>query len=202
MERFKTIISRCITLDIDNIDTDQIIPARFLKISSRLNLGNNLFRDWRDSKNVNVNVNVNVNKQQFILNNPKYTGEILITGKNFGCGSSREHAVWAIMDYGMKAIISNYFADIFKQNALNNGLLLIELKQDIVNYLFNKILKLPNSNFKINLKEEYVEFKNKKQKFEINSYKKKCFLKGYDDLDFLINLKHKIIKFENKLFYK
>ncbi|MGX7593564.1 3-isopropylmalate dehydratase small subunit [Candidatus Karelsulcia muelleri] len=194
MERFKTIISQCLPLDIDNIDTDQIIPARFLKISSRLNLGKNLFRDWRYYKNGN--------KKNFILNNPKYTGEILITGKNFGCGSSREHAVWAIMDYGIKAIISNYFADIFKQNALNNGLLVIELKQEIVNSLLNNIFKFPNSKLKINLKKEYVEFKNQPITFHINSYNKKCFIKGYDDIDFLLNLKNKIIKFENKLFYK
>lgn len=193
MEKFKTLISRCLPLDIDNIDTDQIIPARFLKISSRLNIGKNFFRDWRYYKNGKP--------KNFILNNPKYTGEILITGKNFGCGSSREHAVWAIMDYGIKVIISNYFADIFKQNALNNGLLLIELKQDLVNYILKNILKAPNRKLKINLKEEYVEFKNKKQKFEINTYKKKCFLKGYDDIDFLMNLKHKISNFEKKLFY-
>ncbi|MGX7591458.1 3-isopropylmalate dehydratase small subunit [Candidatus Karelsulcia muelleri] len=194
MERFKTRISQCLPLDIDNIDTDQIIPARFLKISSRLNLCKNLFRDWRYYKNGK--------KKKFILNNPKYTGEILITGKNFGCGSSREHAVWAIMDYGIKAIISNYFADIFKQNALNNGLLVIELKQDIVNSLLNHILKFPNSKLKLHLKKEYIEFKRKKLKFKINSYKKKCFLKGYDDIDFLLNLKNKIIKFETNLFYK
>ncbi|MGX7592022.1 3-isopropylmalate dehydratase small subunit [Candidatus Karelsulcia muelleri] len=194
MERFKTIISQCLPLDIDNIDTDQIIPARFLKLSSRLNLGPNLFRDWRYYKN---------GKQtKFLLNNPKYTGEILITGKNFGCGSSREHAVWAIMDYGIKAIISNYFADIFKQNALNNGLLVIELKQDIVNSLLNNSLKCPNSKLTINLKKEYVEFKNKKIKFNINSYNKNCLLKGYDDIDFLLNLKNQIMKFETKLFYK
>lgn len=194
MERFKTRISQCLPLDIDNIDTDQIIPARFLKISSRLNLCKNLFRDWRYYKNGK--------KTNFILNNPKYTGEILITGKNFGCGSSREHAVWAIMDYGIKAIISNYFADIFKQNALNNGLLVIELKQDIVNSLLNNILKFPKSKIKINLKKEYIEFKKKQIKFKINSYKKECFLKGYDDIDFLLNLKNKIIKFEKTLFYK
>ncbi|UOQ32965.1 3-isopropylmalate dehydratase small subunit 1 [Candidatus Karelsulcia muelleri] len=194
MERFKTRISQCLPLDIDNIDTDQIIPARFLKISSRLNLCKNLFRDWRYYKNGK--------KTKFILNNPKYTGEILITGKNFGCGSSREHAVWAIMDYGIKAIISNYFADIFKQNALNNGLLVIELKQEIVNSLLNNILKFPKSKIKINLKKEYIEFKKTKIKFKINSYKKECFLKGYDDIDFLLNLKNKIIKFEKKLFYK
>ncbi|MGX7591601.1 3-isopropylmalate dehydratase small subunit [Candidatus Karelsulcia muelleri] len=194
MERFKTIISQCLPLDIDNIDTDQIIPARFLKISSRLNLGQNLFRDWRYYKNGK--------KKNFILNNPKYTGEILITGKNFGCGSSREHAVWAIMDYGIKAIISNYFADIFKQNALNNGLLVIELKQEIVNSLLNNIFKFPNRKLKINLKKQYVEFQNKPITFNINSYKKKCFIKGYDDIDFLLNLKNQIIKFENKLFYK
>ncbi|MGX7592849.1 3-isopropylmalate dehydratase small subunit [Candidatus Karelsulcia muelleri] len=194
MERFKTIISQCLPLDIDNIDTDQIIPARFLKISSRLNLGKNLFRDWRYYKNVK--------QKNFILNNPKYTGEILITGKNFGCGSSREHAVWAIMDYGIKAIISNYFADIFKQNALTNGLLVIELKQDIVNSLLNNILKLPNSKLKINLKKQYVEFKSHQIKFPINSYKKKCLMKGYDDIDFLLNLKNQIIKFEKTLFEK
>ncbi|MGX7590881.1 3-isopropylmalate dehydratase small subunit [Candidatus Karelsulcia muelleri] len=194
MERFKTIISQCLPLDIDNIDTDQIIPARFLKISSRLNLCKNLFRDWRYYKNGK--------QKKFILNNPKYTGEILMTGKNFGCGSSREHAVWAIIDYGIKAIIANYFADIFKQNALNNGLLVIELKQDIVNSLLNHILKFPNSKLKINLIKQYIEFKTKKIKFKINSYKKKCFIKGYDDIDFLINLKKQIINFEENLFYK
>ncbi|MGX7592715.1 3-isopropylmalate dehydratase small subunit [Candidatus Karelsulcia muelleri] len=188
MEIFKTIISRCLPLDIDNIDTDQIIPARFLKWSSRLNLGTHLFIDWRDSQNGN----------QFILNNKQYTGDILITGPNLGCGSSREHAVWAIMDYGIKAIISTSFADIFKQNALNNGLLLIELKQDLVNYIWNHIFKLPNSNFKINLNEEYVQFKNKKQHFEINAYNKQCFIKGYDDLDYLIHLKPQIRDFEKK----
>ncbi|MGX7586052.1 3-isopropylmalate dehydratase small subunit [Candidatus Karelsulcia muelleri] len=194
MERFKTIISQCLPLDIDNIDTDQIIPARFLKLSSRLNLCKNLFRDWRYYKNGK--------KKNFILNNPKYTGEILITGKNFGCGSSREHAVWAIMDYGIKAIISNYFADIFKQNALNNGLLVIELKKDIVNSLLNHIFKFPNSKLKLNLKKQYIEFKRRKLKFKINSYKKKCFIKGYDDIEFLLKLKNKIIKFEQTLFYK
>ncbi|MGX7592441.1 3-isopropylmalate dehydratase small subunit [Candidatus Karelsulcia muelleri] len=195
MERFKTIISQCLPLDIDNIDTDQIIPARFLKFSSRLNLGKNLFIDWRYYKN-------GIKKKNFRLNNPKYTGEILITGKNFGCGSSREHAVWAIMDYGIKAIISNYFADIFKQNALNNGLLVIEFQPDMVNYLLNNILIFPKRKLKINLKKEYVEFKKKKIKIEINSYKKNCLIKGYDDIDFLLNLKNKIINFENKIFYK
>lgn len=194
MEKFITLFSTAVPLFIDNIDTDQIIPARFLKLTTKSDLGKNLFRDWRYDSNGKI-------KKNFILNKKKYSGNILITGKNFGCGSSREHAAWAIRDYGFKVVISNIFADIFKQNALNNGLLTIELKKDFINLIYKKIFLNPNILFEINLEHQYVKFENNKEFFKIDDFKKKCFINGYDDIELLFSIKKKIEIFEKKNIY-
>uniref|UniRef100_A0A1B6D034 3-isopropylmalate dehydratase n=1 Tax=Clastoptera arizonana TaxID=38151 RepID=A0A1B6D034_9HEMI len=194
MEKFITLFSTAVPLDIENIDTDQIIPARFLKLTTKSDFGKNLFRDWRYNSNGKINKN-------FILNNKNYSGKILITGKNFGCGSSREHAAWAIKDYGFKVVISNFFADIFKQNALNNGLLTIELKKTFLNLILKKLYLNNNLIFSINIENQYVKIENNKEYFKIDDYKKKCFLNGYDDIEFLLSLKKKIKDFEKKNLY-
>ncbi|ADM89882.1 3-isopropylmalate dehydratase small subunit [Candidatus Karelsulcia muelleri CARI] len=194
MEKFITLFSTAVPLDIENIDTDQIIPARFLKLTTKSDFGKNLFRDWRYNSNGKINKN-------FILNNKNYSGKILITGKNFGCGSSREHAAWAIKDYGFKVVISNFFADIFKQNALNNGLLTIELKKTFLNLILKKLYLNNNLIFSINIENQYVKIENNKEYFQIDDYKKKCFINGYDDIEFLLSLKKKIKDFEKKNLY-
>uniref|UniRef100_UPI0032B3086D 3-isopropylmalate dehydratase small subunit n=1 Tax=Candidatus Karelsulcia muelleri TaxID=336810 RepID=UPI0032B3086D len=194
MEKFITLFSTAVPLDIENIDTDQIIPARFLKLTTKSDFGKNLFRDWRYNSNGKINKN-------FILNNKNYSGKILITGKNFGCGSSREHAAWAIKDYGFKVVISNFFADIFKQNALNNGLLTIELKKTFLNLILKKLYLNNNLIFSINIENQYVEIENNKEYFKIDDYKKKCFINGYDDIEFLLSFKKKIKYFEKKNLY-
>lgn len=179
----KTIISTCVPLPIENIDTDQIIPARFLKATTREGFGKNLFRDWRT-------------KDNFVLNNPTYKGDILVAGKNFGCGSSREHAAWAIKDYGFKAVVSSFFADIFKGNALNNNLLPVQVSELLLQKLFRKIEKDPKTNVTIDLEKQIISFDSQKEKFDINPYKKLCLMYGYDDIDYLLSLKKEIIKFE------
>src|SRR5436190_2049680 len=194
MEKFITLFSTAVPLFIDNIDTDQIIPARFLKLTTKSDFGKNLFRDWRYDSNGKI-------KKNFILNKKKYSGNILITGKNFGCGSSREHAAWAIRDYGFKVVISNIFADIFKQNALNNGLLTIELKKDFINLIYKKMFLNPNILFEINLEHQYVKFENNKEFFKIDDFKKKCFINEYDDIELLFSIKKKIEIFEKKNIY-
>ncbi|BAO66227.1 3-isopropylmalate dehydratase small subunit [Candidatus Karelsulcia muelleri] len=194
MEKFITLFSTAVPLDLENIDTDQIIPARFLKLTTKSDFGKNLFRDWRYNSNGKINKN-------FILNNKNYSGKILITGKNFGCGSSREHAAWAIKDYGFKVVISNFFADIFKQNALNNGLLTIELKKTFLNLILKKLYLNNNLIFEINIENQYVKIENNKESFKIDDYKKKCFINGYDDIEFLLSFKKKIKFFEKKNFY-
>lgn len=194
MEKFITLFSTAVPLDIENIDTDQIIPARFLKLTTKSDFGKNLFRDWRYNSNGKINKN-------FILNNKNYSGKILITGKNFGCGSSREHAAWAIKDYGFKVVISNFFADIFKQNALNNGLLTIELKKPFLNLILKKLYLNNNLIFSINIENQYVKIENNKEYFKIDDYKKKCFINGYDDIEFLLSFKKKIKYFEKKNLY-
>jgi len=193
MEKFTKLISTAIPLPIENIDTDQIIPARFLKATSKEGFGENLFRDWRFDENNNP-------KKDFILNNNNYNGKILIAGTNFGCGSSREHAAWAIADYGFKVVISSFFADIFKGNALNNGILPIQISENFLQILLKSTLSNPNSLILIDLKEQTVLLQETGQieKFEIDSYKKHCLLNGFDDIDYLVSIKDKIEEFEIK----
>ncbi len=192
-EKFTTIIDSAVPLQIENVDTDQIIPARFLKATDRKGFGDNLFRDWRYDKTGKPN-------SDFILNNSKFSGKILIGAKNFGSGSSREHAAWAIYDYGFKVVISSFFADIFKNNALNNGLLPVQVSQSFENELFETIKQNNSAKFEINLEQQKVKniTTGNSEHFQINSYKKECMLNGYDDIDYLINMKDEIAKFEVK----
>jgi len=194
IDKFKILESTCVPLPAENIDTDQIIPARFLKAISREGFGENLFRDWRFDKQGNP-------YPDFVLNNPDYSGHILVGGKNFGSGSSREHAAWAIYDYGFKVVISSFFADIFRNNALNNGLLPIQLSEKFLSTLFNEVNENPNIKLRIDIPSQEVTIlsSGKKESFEINSYKKDCLLNGYDDIDYLISLKQRIINFEKKI---
>ena len=193
MEKFTRLEQTAIPLEIENVDTDQIIPARFLKATDREGFGENLFRDWRydkDDKPV----------PDFVLNNPTFAGPILVAGNNFGCGSSREHAAWALTDYGFKVVISSFFADIFKGNALNNGLLPIQVNDSQLQTIFKAINENPSCEFIIDLVGQYIEVLSigLHIDFEINSYKKTCLINGYDDIDYLINNKHKIVEFERK----
>lgn len=189
MEKFKTFISTAIPLPNENVDTDQIIPARFLKATDKQGFGNNVFRDWRFNKDGNINKN-------FVLNNAQFSGSILVAGNNFGCGSSREHAAWALSDYGFKVIISSFFADIFKGNALNNGLLPVQVSEDYLKKLLNQIVENPTTEITINLEDQTLKSSIGTISFEINSYKKMCLINGYDDIDFLISKKEKINAFE------
>lgn len=189
MQALINLQSTAVPLDLENIDTDQIIPARFLKAISKEGFGENLFRDWRfDSQNQPI--------KDFTLNNPTYSGEILVAGNNFGCGSSREHAAWALSDYGFKVVISSYFADIFKGNALNNGLLPIIVSPEYLQYIFDCIEKDPSTSLQIDVQEQSLEVNGKKVHFELDPYKKICLLNGYDDIDYLISKKQKIEEFE------
>jgi 3-isopropylmalate/(R)-2-methylmalate dehydratase small subunit len=178
---------------MENIDTDQIIPARFLKATDRSGFGDNLFRDWRFDLNGNP-------KPEFILNDPSRTGTILVAGKNFGSGSSREHAAWALYDYGFRAIVSSFFADIFTNNALNNGLLIVQVPDEFLKRLFDAIRQNPKTIIRINLENQEIVLseRGEKEHFPINSYKKKCLLKGFDDIDYMLSLKQKIEKFESQ----
>ena len=193
MEKFNRLEQTAIPLDIENVDTDQIIPARFLKATDREGFGENLFRDWRFDEN-------NKPIADFVLNNPTFAGPILVAGNNFGCGSSREHAAWALTDYGFKVVISSFFADIFKGNALNNGLLPIQVSDSQLQTIFEAITENPNCEFIVDLVGQYIEIPSIDLHidFEINSYKKTCLINGYDDIDYLINNKHKIEEFERK----
>ena len=193
MEKFTRLEQTAIPLDIENVDTDQIIPARFLKATDREGFGENLFRDWRYDKNDKPIAD-------FVLNNPTFAGPILVAGNNFGCGSSREHAAWALTDYGFKVVISSFFADIFKGNALNNGLLPIQVNDSQLQTIFKAINENPSCEFIIDLVGQYIELPSigLHIDFEINSYKKTCLINGYDDIDYLINNKHKIEEFERK----
>ena len=193
IEKFIKIQSSAVPIDIENIDTDQIIPARFLKAVERKGFGDNLFRDWRFDK-------YNKLISTFPLNDTKYRGQILIGGKNFGCGSSREHAAWALYDYGFKVIVSSFFADIFKGNALNNGLLPIQVTSEELNEIFEVINRLSQATFTVDLLEQTftIDTLNKIIGFEINPYKKECLLNGYDDIDYLLSLKKEIKIFETK----
>ena len=189
--KFDTLESTCVPLPFENVDTDQIIPARFLSATSRQGFGDNLFRDWRYTKAGEKN-------REFILNNPDYNGQVLVAGKNFGSGSSREHAVWAIFDYGFRAVVSSFFADIFTNNALNNGLLPIVISEDLLKKLHNLIQKDPGTKVKIDLmKQTFTILPNGDSvKFGINPYKKECLLKGLDDIDFLLSMKSQITSYE------
>jgi 3-isopropylmalate/(R)-2-methylmalate dehydratase small subunit len=192
MEKFIKLIDTAVPLVTENIDTDQIIPARFLKATDKKGFGDNVFRDWRFHKDGSVN-------KDFVLNNETYNGSILIAGDNFGCGSSREHAAWALVGYGFKVIISSFFADIFKGNALNNGLLPIQVSDVFLKKLLVEVTGNPSSKITINLEEQTLTTEVGVVKFEINSYKKVCLLNGYDDIDFLVSKKDKIVAFEAEM---
>lgn len=191
MEKFVTINSTCVPLNLENVDTDQIIPARFLKATNRVGFGDNLFRDWRYD-------NKNQPSKDFVLNNNAFSGKILVAGKNFGCGSSREHAVWAIYDYGFRVVVSSFFADIFKNNCLNVGLLPVQVSENFLNNIFNAIESNLKTQVKIDLENQEITIIDTgiSEKFEIGSYKKECLLKGYDDIDYLLSLKPKIESYE------
>ena len=194
MEKINKIISSCVPVNIENIDTDQIIPARFLKATDKLGFGDNLFRDWRYNKDGSL-------KQDFPLNQSKYSGEILVAGKNFGSGSSREHAAWAVAGYGFKVVISSYFADIFRGNALNNGILPLQVSERFLKRLFEKIESNPNLKIIVDLAEQNVKTEDEElsASFEINGYKKDCLLNGLDDIDYLLNMRDEIEEFEKNL---
>jgi 3-isopropylmalate/(R)-2-methylmalate dehydratase small subunit len=183
--------STAVPLNIENVDTDQIIPARFLKATSRDGFGKNLFRDWRYN-----NDDENQPKQDFVLNNPTYKGKIFVAARNFGCGSSREHAAWAIKDAGFDVVVSSFFADIFKNNALNNFLLPITVSDDFLQKLFKAIEENPNTSIEVSLEQQTIRFNDEVASFEINSYKKTCLLNGYDDIDYLLSMKNEIETFE------
>lgn len=189
MKAFSTIHSTAVPLAIENIDTDQIIPARFLKATTREGFGDNLFRDWRFDEQ-------GKEKADFVLNQSTYTGEILVGGANFGCGSSREHAAWALGDYGFRVVVSSFFADIFKNNALNNGILPVQVSDDFLQKLFTQIQKDPQTKITVDLEAQKISFNGEEALFEINAYKKMCLQKGYSDLDYLLSLEKEIAAFE------
>lgn len=191
MKKFTTLTSKCVPVPYQDIDTDQIIPARFLKATTREGFGDNLFCDWRYTEDDKPN-------PDFVLNDDKYSGDILVAGKNFGCGSSREHAAWAIYDYGFKVVISSFFADIFRNNALNNGLLPVQVSEEFLQKLFAAIEKDPGTQVKISLDDQEVSIVDSglKENFDINPYKKLCLQKGYDDIDFLLSQLDKTEKYE------
>lgn len=191
MEKFTTIQTTAVPLNREDVDTDQIIPARFLKATTREGFGDNLFRDWRYNSDNSL-------KEDFVLNDSKYSGKILVVGKNFGCGSSREHAAWAIHDYGFKVVVSSFFADIFKNNALNNGLLPVVVTPEFSQKLFTEIVQNPLTEIKVDLEKQEIQLVStqEKESFYINPYKKTCMINGYDDIDFLLSLKDKIEAFE------
>jgi len=191
--KFTVLESTCVPLPVENVDTDQIIPARYLTTTSRKGLGEHLFHDWRYDKNGEP-------VKEFVLNNPSYSGSILVAGKNFGCGSSREHAVWALCDYGFRAVVSSFFADIFKNNALNNGLLPVVIPEENLKNLFMLIRQCPEMKVIIDLSHQLLEIPKTGTaiRFDINPWKKECLLNGMDDIDYLLTMKEKIEEFETK----
>jgi 3-isopropylmalate/(R)-2-methylmalate dehydratase small subunit len=193
MEKFTKIISNAIPLAIENIDTDQIIPARFLKATDKKGFGDNVFRDWRFDKNGNTNT-------AFSLNNSSYSGSILIAGDNFGCGSSREHAAWALVGYGFKVIVSSFFADIFRGNALNNGLLPLQVTPSFLAVLMKTIKENPETKIEVDLENQTISLSdtNVYENFDIDPYKKTCMINGYDDIDYLLSKKEMIKAFETQ----
>jgi len=194
MEKFEILQSSAVPLPIEDVDTDQIIPARFLKATSREGFGDNLFRDWRYRPN-------GTPQPDFVLNDATYNGRILLAGKNFGSGSSREHAAWAIYDYGFRVVVSSFFADIFKNNALNNGLLPVQVTPAFLEKLFAANEVDPAAQFTVNLPEQYIEIATTGERcsFEVSTYKKKCLLNGFDDIDFILSQKHKIEAYEQAM---
>ena len=192
-EKFTKLKSTCIPLPIENVDTDQIIPARFLKAIERKGFGDNLFRDWRYNSDNSI-------KEDFVLNNPTFKGQILVGGKNFGSGSSREHAAWSIYDYGFRCVISSFFADIFSANCLNVGVLPVQVSEKFLNIIFENIYKKPNIELCIDLINQSVSIPELKlsESFTINDYKKNNMLNGYDDIDYLMSIKNSITDFANK----
>jgi 3-isopropylmalate/(R)-2-methylmalate dehydratase small subunit len=198
MQPITVINSTAVPLNVENVDTDQIIPARFLKATSREGFGKNLFRDWRYE-----NGNETTPRKDFVLNNPIYKGRILIAAKNFGCGSSREHAAWALKDYGFDVVVSSFFADIFKNNALNNFLLPVTVSEPFLNEIFSAVEQNPDTKITVDLAAQCITFHTtggleSTEKFDISHYKKTCLLNGYDDIDYLINMKDEISGFEHK----
>ena len=192
-DKFKILESTAVPLPIENIDTDQIIPARFLKATERIGFGENLFRDWLYSTQ-------NIPKKDFVLNNSTFEGKILVGGKNFGSGSSREHAAWAIYDYGFRCVVSSFFADIFRNNCLNIGVLQVQVSTEFLEEIFNNIYKNPKTKLKIDLNQQIIRIlgTDSSESFEINEYKKGNMLNGYDDIDYLMNIKDSIEKFAKK----
>ncbi|RYZ25866.1 MAG: 3-isopropylmalate dehydratase small subunit [Chitinophagaceae bacterium] len=190
MQAINIIHSRFVPLQMENVDTDQIIPARFLKATTKDGFGKNLFRDWRYENDDETKP-----KAGFVLNDPSYSGKILVAGKNFGCGSSREHAAWSILDYGFKVVVSSFFADIFKNNALNNGVIPVQVSDAFLNRLF---AQGKEATLTINLQEQTItiDATGEQENFTINNYKKTCLLNGYDDIDFLLSIKEEIEEFE------
>lgn len=193
MEKFEILTSTYIPLPIENVDTDQIIPARFLKATTKEGFGDNLFADWRYNKDGSP-------KKDFILNNPVYSGRILVAGKNFGSGSSREHAAWAVAGYGFRAVVSSFFADIFRNNALNNGLLPVIVSPEFLTEIFNSVNEDPKATLTIDLEKQTItnNISGNSEHFDINAYKKECLLKGLDDIDYLLSKKNLIEQYENK----
>ncbi len=192
-DKFKILKSNVVPLPIENVDTDQIIPARFLKATERIGFGDNLFRDWRYNSD-------NSEKEGFVLNDNKYSGKILVGGKNFGSGSSREHAAWAIYDYGFRCVVSSFFADIFKNNCLNIGVLPVQVSSTFLDKIFEIVYKKPNTSLTVNLEKQTIAIDgtNFSESFHINGYKKNNLLNGYDDIDYLLKIKDSIQKFSNK----
>ena len=189
--KFTKLTTTACPLNIENVDTDQIIPARFLKAVERKGFGDNLFRDWRYDKAGNK-------VDSFPLNDPKFGGEILVVAKNFGCGSSREHAAWAIFDYGFRVVVSSFFADIFRNNALNNGLVMVQVSDEFLNKIFAAIAADPKAQFEVDLPNQTFTIcsTGEKTSFEIDGYKKECLLNGYDDVDYLLSIQDDIARFE------
>lgn len=190
-EKFTTLKTTAVPLPVENIDTDQIIPARFLKATTREGFGDNLFRDWRYDKDGNP-------LKDFVLNQATYSGKILVAGKNFGCGSSREHAAWAIYDYGFRVVVSSFFADIFKNNALNNGLLPVVVTDAFLKKLVDSVQRDPRTQLIVDLEKQFVELNGSQENFDINPYKKSCMINGYDDIDYLLSLNDEIRKFDKE----
>ncbi|MBR5477729.1 MAG: 3-isopropylmalate dehydratase small subunit [Bacteroidaceae bacterium] len=192
-QKFTTLSSTVVPLPIENIDTDQIIPARFLKATTREGFGENLFRDWRYDKD-------GYPKADFVMNSPVYKGEILVAGKNFGCGSSREHAAWAIDGAGFRAVVSSFFADIFRNNALNNGLLPVVVSEQMLAEIFKAAEADASMQLYIDLPAQTIEIvgTDTKEQFEIAPYKKQCLMSGYDDVDFLVSIRTEIESFEKR----
>src|SRR5882724_1633767 len=193
-KQINIINSTVVPINIENIDTDQIIPARFLKATSRDGFGKNLFRDWRYENDDEQR------RKDFILNDPTYKGDILVAAKNFGCGSSREHAAWAIKDYGFDVVVSSFFADIFKNNALNNFLLPVTVSDSFLQKIFESVEKNPSTKLEVNLQDQTIRISDTalSESFEINHYKKTCLLNGYDDIDYLLSIKKEIEEFEKE----